>query len=414
MNKLNTVVLENGLTIYFYNDSRRHSTFFQLSTFCGGFDKHFMCDGREYHIQDGVHHILEHYIVECNERGNFLEELGHMQMSTNASTSLFVTNYYFETVENVLFGVRTLLEGVYSVIFDSDRLEKIKKPIYQEVRGKSNNKFYHISRHRMEDLFHNYSFRDVGGTLDEIEKTTIDDLKILYDAFYQPNNQFIVVAGSFDQDEVLKEIKEFYKTHPLEEHDTKKIREEEPLSVVKKRDSFEFLTPMNYTDITFKIDISNYSNTESLDFDFYMSSYLGNAFGPTSKLHKDLVDRKIINDFIGYGFMFIDHFMLVSISAYTEHGEEFEKAVFQEINHLTLNQEEFELDKKSAKVAIILRDENIFKMIFPFINNIVFFNYPYLDTISDVERLNYESYVDMIRNADFSNYSILTVEKEKK
>lgn len=86
MNKLDSVVLDNGLTIYFYPDKRRHSTFVQFVTLFGGLTKDFMYDGKEYHMPDGIAHILEHYIVECNDDGNFIESLGKREMNTNAST----------------------------------------------------------------------------------------------------------------------------------------------------------------------------------------------------------------------------------------------------------------------------------------------------------------------------------------
>ena len=94
MNNLETITLDNGLNIYLYNDLKKHSTFFQITTFCGGINKHFIYNNKKYHIKDGVHHILEHYIVECNDEGNFLDKLGDFQMTTNASTSINNTSYY--------------------------------------------------------------------------------------------------------------------------------------------------------------------------------------------------------------------------------------------------------------------------------------------------------------------------------
>jgi len=112
MNKLETIKLDNGLTIYLYNDQRRHSTFFQFITFFGGVTKDFKFRGSEYHFQDGIAHILEHYVVECNDQGNFLKELGKRQMNTNASTHCNMTRFYFDAVEDVNFGIQTMLNGI--------------------------------------------------------------------------------------------------------------------------------------------------------------------------------------------------------------------------------------------------------------------------------------------------------------
>ena len=52
-------------------------------------------------------------------------------------------------------------------------------------------------------------------------------------------------------------------------------------------------------------------------------------------------------------------------------------------------------------------------MIFPFINNVIDFDYPYVDKIEDVEKTNISSFEKAIKKLDFSNY-IVTIIKEKK
>ena len=42
MNKVETIKLDNGLTIYLYEDKRRHFTFFDFVTLFGGMDKDFV------------------------------------------------------------------------------------------------------------------------------------------------------------------------------------------------------------------------------------------------------------------------------------------------------------------------------------------------------------------------------------
>ena len=223
MTNFEKVILDNGLVIYFYVDKKRHSTFFQHITKFGGLTKDFICDGNEYHLQDGIAHILEHYIVEENKYGNFLKLLGEAQMSTNASTHHDMTRFYFNAIENVEFGIRTLLNGIYAPLFSEERLEKMKGPIYQEIRGKSDSKFYHGMYCSYNNLFNQLSFRSIGGTVDDVKKTTLDELMLCYDAFYQPSNQMIVVGGNFDKDEVLSIIKDFYSKLNIVKHDVQVI-----------------------------------------------------------------------------------------------------------------------------------------------------------------------------------------------
>ena len=410
MNKINKVVLENGLTIYLYNDKRRHSTFFQFVNLCGGITKDFMVDGKEYHMQDGLAHILEHYVVECNDKGNFLKILGEQQMNTNASTHLNMTDFYFETVENVNFGIRTMLEGIYNVTFNVESLEKIKNPIYQEIRGKSDSKFYQLNRLCNDNLFNNIKFRDIGGTLDEVKNTTIDDLKLFYEAFYQPNNQFIVIAGNFNKKEVLEEIYNFYENLEYQKHDVKVIKVKEDLEVNKKEDILYYKTPLEYVNITFKFDVSKYSPLEMLNLDYYIHTFFNSFFGTTSKLYEKLTKNKIITSSISCGNVRLNNTLTISIGSYTHDVEVFKNEVLNTIKEMdSFDEEKFELDKKTSIISMILRDENIFKTIFPFVDNIVDFNYPYVDTVEDVEAFTYEDFINTIKKLDFSNYSINTI-----
>lgn len=414
MSKIENIKLDNGLNIYLYNDMRRHSTFFQFTTKCGGTYKDFIFDGKEYHLQDGVAHILEHYIVECNKVGHFLDMLGEKQMSTNASTSPTSTGYYFETVENVLYGIKTMLEGINSVIFDKDKLEKLKNPIYQEIRGKKDNRFYHLNRLRMENLFNNIKYRDVGGLVEDVQNTTIDDIKTLYDAFYHPANQIIFIAGNFNKDEIINEIKKFYDNHKFEKHEVKLIDYNEPIEIKKKEDILYFPTPLEYESITFKIDISKYSPVERLDLDFYLNCFYMLFFGITSPLYKELVDKEIIPEGINCGDIKVGNFLLVSIGAYTRDVKVFRESVLNKIKSLDdFDEEKFELKKKLCITGLVLRDENIFNMILPFINNVIEFDYPYVDKVEDIERTNINTFKEAIKKIDFSNY-IVTIIKEKK
>jgi len=414
MSKIENIKLDNGLNIYLYNDTRRHSTFFQFTTKCGGTSKDFIMDGKEYHLQDGVAHILEHYIVECNKIGNFLDMLGEKQMTSNAATSTFVTAYYFETVENVSFGVRTILEGINSVIFDNEKLQKLKNPIYQEIRGKKDSRFYHLNRLRMENLFNNIKYKDVGGLVEDVEKTTINDLKTLYNAFYHPSNQIIFIAGNFNKDEIINEIKDFYNKTIIEKHDVQLIDYNEPLKVKKKEDILLFPTPLEYESITFKIDVRDFSPLERLELDFYLSCFYMLFFGISSPLYKKLVDEEIITEGINCGDTKMDNYLLITIGAYTRNTKIFKECVLDKIKKLDdFDQEKFELKKKNAITRLILRDENIFSMIFPFINNVIDFDYPYVDKVEDIENTDINSFEQTIKKLDFSNYVTIII-KEKK
>ena len=413
MSKIKTVKLDNGLTIYFYIDKRRHSTFFQHITFFGGKTKDFIVDGKEYHMQDGIAHILEHYVVEENAHGNFLKILGEAQMSTNASTHYSMTRYYFEAVENVEFGIETMLKGIYSPLFTEETLEKIKKPILQEIRGKMNNKFYHSNRKTMDNCFSKIRVRDIGGTLEEVNKTTLEDLKVCFEAFYQPKNQFIVVGGNFDKEKILEIIKRIYAELNIKEKEVELIPAQEDDKVVNEKGIVEFPTGEEYLEVTYKVNLKKLSVKERLKLDFYLHYFFNMYFGSTSPLYKKLVKEKVITTGLNCNDFPMEDYILISVGAYTTKKFELENYIRDAFLKLdSFNEELFEIDKKESILRMVLRGENLFDTIMPFVSNIVEFNYPYPDKVSDIEEFSYEDFVKTIKSLDFSN-STVTIIKNK-
>ena len=412
MNKIESVKLENGLMIYFYPDKKKHSTFFQFVTKFGGMTKDFILDGKTYHLQDGIAHILEHYIVEENKYGNFLKLLGEKQMNTNAYTYPNMTRYYFEAVEDLEYGIKTLVNGIYSPVFDEEKLESIKKPIYQEIKGRMDNKFYHSNKKCLDNIFNSIRYRSVGGTISEVENTTLEEIKICYEAFYQPKNQFIVIGGNFDKNNILNLIKKIYSKLIIPCHEVKLIELKEDNCVKNKYGEICFPTGEEYFEIAYKIDISTFSVKEKLKLDFYMHYFYNMFFGMTSPLYKELIDNKIITTGISCGDMLVDDFLIVFIGSYSNKGDILIEKIKDTIRKLdSFDEELFDLDKKDSLLRVILREERLIDVILPFVDNIVTFHYPYPDTKEDIENFSYQDFISVIKQLDFNNYTITTIKK---
>lgn len=413
MNKIETLTLPNGLTIYLYEDKRKHTTIFQLITLFGGATKDFIIDNKETHFQDGIAHILEHFIVECNSYGNFLNILGQKEMNANAITSQNYTRYFFEAVENVEFGIQTLLDCIYSPIFTNENLEKLKEPIYQEIRGKENNRFFHESIEVSKNIFHKINFHSTGGTIEEVKNTTIEDIKLCFESFYQPNNQLIIIAGNFKKDKILKIIEEKTKNLNIPKHKIETININEPKEVKKKYGKITFPTPTSYLEVTYKVPISHLTNIEKLKLDFYIHYFFDMNLGVTSPLYKKLVKEKIITTGINRSNRKMSDYLLISIGAYTSKKTFLKEEIIKAMKNIIMDKEIFELDKKNTILDIILREENLSSVVGPLIGNIVNFNYPYPDTVEDIQKLNFEEYKNMIFSLDFSNYTITTIDNPK-
>ena len=135
--------------------------------------------------------------------------------------------------------------------------------------------------------------------------------------------------------------------------------------------------------------------------------------GVTSSLYKKLVKEKIITTGINHSNRKINDYLLISIGAYTKEKTLLKEEIIKAIKNIIIDKEIFELDKKNTILEVILREENLSSVVGPLIENIIDFDYPYLDTVEDIQKLNFEEYKNMISSLDFSNYTITTVDNPK-
>lgn len=414
-NSIEEIKLSNGLKIYLYLDKSKHTTFFNLVTKFGGLTKDFIIDGKEYHINDGIAHLLEHYVVENSSFGSYIDILGQKHMNVNATTSVKFTSYYLETAVNLEYGINTLLNCCYNPIFNQKKLDKIRPPIYQEIRMRHDDIFYELFLKKNNSLFHNISFKDIGGDIENLKKVDINTLKIIYEAFYQPSNQFIIIAGNFKKNKLLKIIKDFYKKQQLKKHTIKLIDVKEPEMVKHKQGTVRVDTKEEYANICYKINIDNFNNIEQLKLDYYLPMYLEMSFGLTSKLYQELVNEKIISYAFDTSFSTIHTYLLITIGCYSSNTKELINRIKKKIVCLdSFDEETFKLLKKRYKMNISISKEKLGKIINPLLENIIEYNYPHLDTVNDVDNLKFEEFIKIIKDLDFSNYTISYMKRKYK
>lgn len=409
-NNLEKLTLENGMKIYLYKDSTKHSTFVNFITKYGGFYNDFKIDDKEYNIPNGMAHFIEHLLIETSEYGNLIHVLGEKQMSTNGVTYTDMTQFYFNAVENVEIGIETLIRAINEADFNQEDIEKTKGAIYQEVRMQRDNKFRVLNDVKMKNIFKKIPYINNLGDLNNVMNFSYEQVKLCYDAFYNPNNQIVVVAGNFDVEKVKKIIIDICSKYENNFNSVKLIDYNEPKEVDKKSDIVKMPTGKQFVDITYKIDISNLTYKDILKLDFYLGIFNRMNFGTTSSVYQKLFEEKVIVDSINSTYWVLDNYYLLSVGAYTDEDDKFLKEIKKVFSgNFIFDKELFDLYCKQCKMNISIRPDSLSSMILPFIDNIVSFEYEYFDTVNDINDFSLKELEDYMNSFDFSNYTVIKI-----
>lgn len=409
-NNLEKLTLENGMKIYLYKDSTKHSTFVNFITKYGGFYNDFKIDDKEYNIPNGMAHFIEHLLIETSKYGNLIHVLGEKQMSTNGVTYTDMTQFYFNAVENVEIGIETLIRAINEADFNQEDIEKTKGAIYQEVRMQRDNKFRVLNDVKMKNIFKKIPYINNLGDLNNVMNFSYEQVKLCYDAFYNPNNQIVIVAGNFDVEKVKKNIIDICSKYENNFNSVKLIDYNEPKEVDKKSDIVKMPTGKQFVDITYKIDISNLTYKDILKLDFYLGIFNRMNFGTTSSVYQKLFEEKVIVDSINSTYWVLDNYYLLSVGAYTDEDDKFLKEIKKVFSgNFIFDKELFDLYCKQCKMNISIRPDSLSSMILPFIDNIVSFEYEYFDTVNDINDFSLKELEDYMNSFDFSNYTVIKI-----
>ncbi len=409
-NNLEKLTLENGMKIYLYKDSTKHSTFVNFITKYGGFYNDFKIYDKEYNIPNGMAHFIEHLLIETSKYGNLIHVLGEKQMSTNGVTYTDMTQFYFNAVENVEIGIETLIRAINEADFNQEDIEKTKGAIYQEVRMQRDNKFRVLNDVKMKNIFKKIPYINNLGDLNNVMNFSYEQVKLCYDAFYNPNNQIVVVAGNFDVEKVKKIIIDICSKYENNFNSVKLIDYNEPKEVDKKSDIVKMPTGKQFVDITYKIDISNLTYKDISKLDFYLDIFNQMNFGTTSSVYQKLFEEKVIVDSINSTYWVLDNYYLLSVGAYTDEDDKFLKEIKKVFSgNFIFDKELFDLYCKQCKMNISIRPDSLSSMILPFIDNIVSFEYEYFDTVNDINDFSLKELEDYMNSFDFSNYTVIKI-----
>ena len=231
-------VLPSGLTVLVRPMPGYGSGHAEYATRFGSIDRDFVLDGKPVHLPAGVAHFLEHKMFE-SEDGDAFSKYAKTGANANAFTSFDQTCYVFTATRQVDESLDILLSMVGQPYFTEATIQKEQGIIGQEIRMYDDNPDWRMLFALCGCLYQNHPIRsDIAGTVVSIAEITAEMPYTRTDAFYDPANMVLAVAGGVTTRQVLDACARAGLDQPRPPHKVQRIQKPEGPLPAKTRDQF--------------------------------------------------------------------------------------------------------------------------------------------------------------------------------
>lgn len=404
--------LPNGLDIYLYNKEGVTNNYVTFTTKFGSIYNEFIPinEKKTYKIPNGVAHFLEHKVFVQETDPQPEEFFSRSGALSNAYTTFKNTTYLLSGPNNLKENILFLLDYVQSPYFTKENVDSEKGIITQEINMYEDNPTDVLYERIRENVFHNNPYKhSVIGTTEDINKVTNKMLYKCYNTFYNPENMFLVVTGSFNEEEILNAIsenqskKEFKQLEKLE---VKKFKE--PNEVLKKKEIINRPTEIPKVSYNIKISLDNLE-MDKKKYNLYLFIIFNILFDDTSYFDEEAKNENLITNTLNIELLNTDTHMLVSLINETTNYEALLEKIKNTLDNISIKESDLERKKRVLISNELFSFENIEIINDMIVDNIIYENKIEEDMIGLIKSMNIDELNNIIKNIDLTNNSIVIV-----
>ncbi|MBM4363539.1 MAG: insulinase family protein, partial [Deltaproteobacteria bacterium] len=201
------VELDNGLRVVLNPDRRSPSVAVAVVYQVGSRDE---SPGRT-----GFAHLFEHMMFQGSAnvaKGEHFTWITARGGTLNGTTSTDRTNY-FETLPASELSLALFLEAdrMATLAVTQENLDNQRAVVKEEYRMRVSNQAYAEGSVRLRALAfegHVPYAHDPIGSLEDLERASIDEVRAFHDAHYVPGRAVVAISGDFDVDRALAEVRD--------------------------------------------------------------------------------------------------------------------------------------------------------------------------------------------------------------
>ena len=313
-----------------------------------------------------------------------------------SNDAILATNKLLECVETPYF-TKKLVNKERNIIISESNMG-LDDPYMLNMYGILKNIFK-----REED----YSL--ITGVEEDIKKITLEDINLVYNAYYHPSNMNLVITGNFNPYEMYASIRDNQSKMKFNTYlNPLRIKEYEPKKVIKKYDEIESNSKCIKIKIAIKSRISDYKKMDIIKVLTLGKILMYANFGSTSVVKNYLLDNELLNN-MHVNVDKMDESILYIITIDTNYLDLVVDKINNTLDNLSIDESTFNRIKKANLATLILNFEDIEVVNDIFQNELINFNEVITNKVELLNNISYKDILEFISLIDVSNRTTMVV-----
>ncbi len=398
----------NGLKVYMWVNKKVNTFYGTLSVKYGSIYNKFKVGNKTYETPKGVAHFLEH--VKFNEGKDVTAHDFFFKMGadTNAFTTFNYTNYQVMGSDNPKDNIIHLLDFVQNGYFTKSIVNNEKGIITEEAKMGEDDPYNVMLFKHLDNIFATYEHKYViTGTPKDVKDITLENIKLVFNTFYHPENMFLVVTGNFNPYEIMEAVRENQDKKEFKPFKSPvRVREKESKKVNKEYEEVNINVTNKKIKIGIKIPKNSFKNFDDLHKRLYLSLLLKANFGNTSDFKNELLEKELISN-MSYMYEIFDDYLVIMFTIDSDYTKEILDRFKKVLDNIFIEENTFNRMKKANIASLILEYEDVELVNTSIQSDILQYDHILADIKEIYENLNYDEMQKFIKELNLKERSIL-------
>jgi zinc protease len=336
--------LDNGLRVLLFPDQTKETVTVNVTYHVGS--------KNENYGETGMAHLLEHLVFKGSPKHKDIPaELSSHGARPNGTTWTDRTNYYetfSATEKNINWALSMESDRMVNSFIAKKDLDSEMTVVRNEFERGENSPF-RITLQKMAAsayMWHNYGKSTIGARSD-LENVPIDRLKAFYKMYYQPDNATLIVAGKFEEADMIGLVDQYFSPIPKPDRVIRPLYTAEPAQDGEKSVTIRRVGDIQMTGAAYHIPAGSHEDYAAIDV---LSQILGDT--PSGRLHKALVEGKLASRVYGFNFQWQEpglaiYFAEVDKNADLSKTSDAMASVLEELSSQPITDKEVERSKRN-------------------------------------------------------------------